>query len=87
VIDDHAELISKRLAFHRQRCEKITGILADGASTAVDVAGRLWPAKVVREQRTLTLWEVLGHLDLLIAAGAAVEYKPENGPRVFALQG
>jgi glyoxylase-like metal-dependent hydrolase (beta-lactamase superfamily II) len=87
VIDDHAELISKRLAFHRERCEKITGILANGASTAVDVAGRLWTAKVVREQRTLTLWEVLGHLDLLIAAGAAVEHKPEDGPRVFALQG
>jgi glyoxylase-like metal-dependent hydrolase (beta-lactamase superfamily II) len=87
VIDDHAQLISKRLAFHGERCERITEILASGVSTAVDVAARLWPADVVRDQRTLTLWEVLGHLDLLMAAGDVVEYEPDNGPRGFALRG
>jgi glyoxylase-like metal-dependent hydrolase (beta-lactamase superfamily II) len=86
VIDDHAALISRRLGFHRERCAKITAILGDGAATAVDVAGRLWPAKVVREQRTLTLWEVLGHLDLLIADGTAVEYDQDGGPRLFDLR-
>jgi glyoxylase-like metal-dependent hydrolase (beta-lactamase superfamily II) len=87
VIEDHSELISRRLAFHRERCAKITTILGDGSATAVEVAGRLWPAKVVREQRTLTLWDVLGHLDLLIASGAVVEHDSAGGPRLFERQG
>jgi glyoxylase-like metal-dependent hydrolase (beta-lactamase superfamily II) len=87
LIDDHAELISRRLAFHRDRCDKITAILGNGAASAVGVAAGLWPPQVVREQRTLTLWEVLGHLDLLIAGGAVVEYESDGGPRLFELQG
>jgi len=59
VIEDHVELISRRLVFHGERCAEITAILGEGAATAVDVAGRLWPAPIVRDQRTLTLWEVL----------------------------
>jgi len=82
-IDDHVPLISKRLAFHRERCKAVMAVLADGPATAVKVAGRLWPARVVREQRTLTLWEVLGHLDLLIADGAVAEHPTGHGPRVF----
>jgi glyoxylase-like metal-dependent hydrolase (beta-lactamase superfamily II) len=87
VIEDHAELISRRLAFHRERCERIKAILRSGAASAVDLAGGLWPPEIVREQRTLTLWEVLGHLDLLIADGAVAEHGSDGGPRLFELTG
>jgi glyoxylase-like metal-dependent hydrolase (beta-lactamase superfamily II) len=69
----HADLIGARLAEHRRRSRKIAAILETGASTAYGVAERLWPATTVREQPLLVLWEVLGHLDVLMAAGALDE--------------
>ena len=72
-VTSHADLIGARLAEHRRRSRKIAAILETGASTAYGVAERLWPAATVREQPLLVLWEVLGHLDLLMAEGGLDE--------------
>ena len=37
------------------------------------IAGRLWSPRTVAEQPLLVVWEVLGHLDLLLAAGTVTE--------------
>ena len=63
-VTDHRALIAKRVAAHERRADKIAGLLADGPSTAFDLAQRMWGG-VAMTQAYLTLSEVLGHLDLL----------------------
>jgi len=63
-VTDHRALITKRIASHGRRADKIAGLLADGPSTAFDLAQRMW-GDVAMTQAYLTLSEVLGHLDLL----------------------
>jgi glyoxylase-like metal-dependent hydrolase (beta-lactamase superfamily II) len=72
-VTEHTRLIGARLAGHRIRSRRIAAILERGPSTAYGVAEQLWPAATVREQPLLVLWEVLGHLDLLMAAGVLDE--------------
>jgi glyoxylase-like metal-dependent hydrolase (beta-lactamase superfamily II) len=84
----HAQLIRARLAAHARRTGRIAGILARGPSTAYGVAEQLWPAPTVREQPLLVLWEVLSHLDLLVAAGTLDEHTQEDdGHSRFTLGG
>ena len=45
---------------------------ADGPRTAYDIASQMW-GNVAVTQAFLTISEVLGHLDLLIADGRATE--------------
>jgi glyoxylase-like metal-dependent hydrolase (beta-lactamase superfamily II) len=73
-VTGHAELIGARLAEHHGRSRRIAATLdRRGPSTAYEVAAQLWPAPTVKEQPLLVLWEVLGHLDLLMAAGTLDE--------------
>lgn len=81
----HSQLVQARLAEHRSRCERIAAVLGEGPATAFAVAGRLWSAGTVFTQPLLVVWEVLGHLDLLIAAGVAVERPREDGRSWFSL--
>jgi glyoxylase-like metal-dependent hydrolase (beta-lactamase superfamily II) len=71
-ISDHAALIDKRLRMHDRRAEKIHGLIAAQPLTAHEIALELW-GNVAVTQAYLTLSEVLGHVDLLIADGRAVE--------------
>jgi glyoxylase-like metal-dependent hydrolase (beta-lactamase superfamily II) len=71
-IHDHAALIDERLAMHERRAGKMLGLLRDGPLTAYDVALRTW-GNVAVTQAYLTLSEVLGHMDLLVAQGRAAE--------------
>jgi glyoxylase-like metal-dependent hydrolase (beta-lactamase superfamily II) len=71
-IADHAALIDKRLRMHDRRAEKIHGLIAAQPRTAHEIALELW-GNVAVTQAYLTLSEVLGHVDLLIADGRAVE--------------
>lgn len=77
-VTGHADLIGARLAEHRERSARIAAILRWGPSTAYGIARQLWPAKTVREQPLLVLWEVLGHLDLLLEAGALAERRADD---------
>ena len=69
-LDDHVALISERRSLHERRANKIAGLLEAGPATAYELAGRMW-GNVAVTQAYLTLSEVLGHLDLLVAAGRA----------------
>jgi glyoxylase-like metal-dependent hydrolase (beta-lactamase superfamily II) len=78
-------LVGERLAEHRIRAARIAGILLREPQTAYGIAGHLWPRKTVREQPLLVVWEVLGHLEILLAAGVASEVRSDDGRRRFAL--
>ena len=78
-------LVGARLAEHRVRAARIAGVLLREPQTAYGIAGHLWPAETVREQPLLVVWEVLGHLEILLAAGVAAEVRGDDGRRRFAL--
>ena len=68
----HAALVDERLRMHERRKRKIAGLLDSGPQTAHELAQRMW-GNVAVTQAFLTLSEVLGHLDLLIADGVVAE--------------
>jgi glyoxylase-like metal-dependent hydrolase (beta-lactamase superfamily II) len=90
-ITDHADLVLRRLAEHDRRCEDILATLHDGPATAYEIATALWPEQTVSEQPLLVVWEVLGHLDLLLDAGRVHEQVTQDGSTYgvasFALAG
>jgi glyoxylase-like metal-dependent hydrolase (beta-lactamase superfamily II) len=71
-ITDHATLIDERFRLHRRRAEKIRRLIASQPRTAHEIAQELW-GNVAVTQAFLTLSEVLGHVDLLLADGGVVE--------------
>jgi glyoxylase-like metal-dependent hydrolase (beta-lactamase superfamily II) len=83
-VTDHARLVEARLLDHHRRCEGIVAILQDGPSTAFAIASRLWPARTVAGQPLLVVWEVVGHLELLLAGGHVAE-RTGDGGSVFEL--
>jgi glyoxylase-like metal-dependent hydrolase (beta-lactamase superfamily II) len=83
-VTEHRRLVQARLRDHRRRCERILAVLDDGPRTAFEVAGGLWPQRTVTQQTLLVVWEVIGHLELLLAAGAVEERIGEAGS-VFEL--
>ena len=68
-VTDHVALIDERLRMHERRARKISGLLRPGPLTAYELATAMW-GNVAVTQAFLTLSEVLGHLDLLVADGA-----------------
>src|SRR5215207_704958 len=68
-VTGHRRLIAARIAEHEDRCTRIAEILRAGPQTAYDIAGRLWSARTVAEQPLLVIFEVVGHLELLLASG------------------
>jgi glyoxylase-like metal-dependent hydrolase (beta-lactamase superfamily II) len=80
----HKELIRRRLIEHNRRSERIAAVLEAGPNTAYGIARELWPARMVREQPLLLLWEVLGHLDMMLSAGGLDE-RVSNGRSAFTL--
>ena len=71
-IVDHVALIDERFALHRRRAEKLRKLIAERPRTAYELAQELW-GNVAVTQAFLTLSEVVGHVDLLIDAGAVRE--------------
>jgi hypothetical protein len=63
----------------------VAGALLHRPETAYGIAKRLWPERTVREQPLLVVWEVLGHLELLLSAGVAQEARDDGHERRFAL--
>jgi glyoxylase-like metal-dependent hydrolase (beta-lactamase superfamily II) len=71
-IFDHVSLIDERFRMHRRRAEKINRLIANEPRTAHEIAQELW-GNVAVTQAYLTLSEVLGHVDLLLADGHVAE--------------
>jgi glyoxylase-like metal-dependent hydrolase (beta-lactamase superfamily II) len=78
---EHAELIDERLRMHRRRAARVHQILGVGPLSAYEIALQMW-GNVAVTQAYLTLSEVLGHLDLLVQSGQAVE-RETDGASVF----
>ncbi len=73
----HAALIDERFRMSERRAGKVHRLLSPGPQTAYDLASQMW-GNVAVTQAFLTISEVLGHLDLLIADGRATE--DDSGP-------
>ena len=71
-VTDHVALIDERFRMTARRASKIHRLLEPGPQTAYDLASQMW-GNVAVTQAFLTISEVLGHLDLLIADGRAAE--------------
>jgi glyoxylase-like metal-dependent hydrolase (beta-lactamase superfamily II) len=71
-VTDHIALIDERLEFHRQRAEKIYELIAEHPRSGYELAQALF-GNVAVTQAYLTLSEVLGHVDLLLADGRVRE--------------
>jgi glyoxylase-like metal-dependent hydrolase (beta-lactamase superfamily II) len=83
VIDDHRALIEERIAFHNDRLDRIAGLVRDGATTAFEIAQRLWSKEVAQTQTVLAIWEVVGHLDILVNRGTVLERVDDKGRHHF----
>ena len=73
-VTDHVALIDERLRMHDRRAEKIHALFSERPRTAYEIAQALW-GNVAVTQAYLTLSEVLGHADLLVADGRVVEQR------------
>ncbi len=82
-VTDHVALIDERYRMHTRRTDKIERLIAEQPRTAFEIATSLW-GNVAVTQAYLTLSEVLGHADLLIAEGRVVE-QVEDGVVRFAV--
>jgi glyoxylase-like metal-dependent hydrolase (beta-lactamase superfamily II) len=81
-VTDHVALIDERFRMHARRAEKIHRLIVKRPRTAYEIAQALW-GNVAVTQAYLTLSEVLGHADLLVADGRVVEER-EHGIVRFA---
>ncbi len=82
-ITDHAALIDERLRLHERRAERIRRLIAEQPRTAYELASEMW-GNVAVTQAYLTISEVLGHIDLLLANGRAVEHEADGIARFAA---
>ena len=67
-VTDHRALIDERFAGHARRADKLARLVAERPATAYELARALW-GNVAITQAYLTLSEVIGHTDLLVAEG------------------
>ncbi|MBV9802034.1 MAG: MBL fold metallo-hydrolase [Solirubrobacterales bacterium] len=77
----HGDLVERRFGEHQRRCERVLAVLQDGPASAYEITAQLWSPQTVAEQPLLVIWEVLGHLDLLLDAGVVQECVGDDGSR------
>jgi glyoxylase-like metal-dependent hydrolase (beta-lactamase superfamily II) len=82
-IVEHAELIDERMRMHQRRAAKILRLIEAQPRTAHEIAHELW-GNVAVTQAYLTLSEVLGHVDLLLADASIVEVERDGVVRFAA---
>jgi glyoxylase-like metal-dependent hydrolase (beta-lactamase superfamily II) len=82
-IVEHTALIDERMGLHRRRAAKILKLIETEPRTAHEIAHELW-GNVAVTQAYLTLSEVLGHVDLLLADGSIVERETDGVVRFVA---
>jgi glyoxylase-like metal-dependent hydrolase (beta-lactamase superfamily II) len=71
-VTDHVTLIDERSRLHARRARRIHAMIAERPQTAFEIAQGMW-GNVAVTQAYLTLSEVLGHVDLLLADGRIAE--------------
>jgi len=71
-LTDHRSLIDERRSMHRRRAEKLHRLIAARPRSAYELAQALW-GNIAVTQAFLTISEVVGHTDLLIAEGRVRE--------------
>jgi len=76
-IEDHRTLIDQRFALHERRADKLHRLVAERPRSGYELAQELW-GNIAVTQAYLTLSEVIGHMDLLLADGRAQEVE-DNG--------
>jgi glyoxylase-like metal-dependent hydrolase (beta-lactamase superfamily II) len=76
-VEDHRSLIDERLRMHERRADKLCRLIAERPRNAYELAQEMW-GNVAVTQAFLTLSEVLGHVDLLIDEGRAVEREDDG---------
>ena len=81
-IENHAALIDTRLRDQARRARKILSLVSDQPLTGHAIAQRMW-GEIALKQAYLTLSEVLGHLDMLLADGTVTE-TDNDGTSVFS---
>jgi glyoxylase-like metal-dependent hydrolase (beta-lactamase superfamily II) len=81
-IVDHVSLIDERFRLHRRRAEKIHSLILSRPRSAHAIAQELW-GNVAVTQAYLTLSEVLGHLDILLAEKRVAEHEQPDGVILF----
>jgi glyoxylase-like metal-dependent hydrolase (beta-lactamase superfamily II) len=69
---DHVALIDERLRMHERRARRVRAMLDAGPATAYEMASEMW-GNIAVTQAYLTLSEIIGHLDLLVADGSVTE--------------
>ncbi|MGZ4201329.1 MAG: MBL fold metallo-hydrolase [Thermoleophilaceae bacterium] len=84
-IDDHRPLIDQRFALHERRAEKLLRLVAERPRTGYELAQSLW-GNIAVTQAYLTLSEVIGHMDLLLADGRAREVETDGVVRFEAVR-
>jgi glyoxylase-like metal-dependent hydrolase (beta-lactamase superfamily II) len=82
-ITDHRTLIDKRLDLHRRRADKFHKLIAERPRSAYELAQSLW-GNIAVTQAYLTLSEVLGHTDILLADGRVREVEEDGVVRFEA---
>ncbi|MGI8902610.1 MAG: MBL fold metallo-hydrolase [Solirubrobacteraceae bacterium] len=83
-IVDHAKLIDERFRMNARRAGKILALLDAEPLSAYGIALAMW-GNVAVTQGYLTLSEVLGHMDLLVADGRVREHDDQDVVRFEAL--
>jgi glyoxylase-like metal-dependent hydrolase (beta-lactamase superfamily II) len=76
-VESHRELIDKRFAMHERRARRLRALISERPRNAYELAQQMW-GDVAVTQAYLTLSEVLGHVDLLIAEGSVREQMREE---------
>ncbi|MGI9184076.1 MAG: MBL fold metallo-hydrolase [Solirubrobacteraceae bacterium] len=82
---DHVSLIDERLRMHERRAGKLLEMLAPAPLTAYELATQMW-GNVAVTQTYLTISEVLGHMDLLLARHDVAESDEDGVTRWLATE-
>jgi glyoxylase-like metal-dependent hydrolase (beta-lactamase superfamily II) len=65
----HREWIRDTVAHHAKRCDDITAAIGDGAKTAHEIVGRMWPRGLEPIHHHFAVFEVLAHLEYMHRQG------------------
>lgn len=81
IVDDPSKLFDRFEEHHARRSRRVRAALADGPLSAYEVARRMFP-RIPHRRLGQAITEVLGHLDILEAAGEAKFVDSNNRVRV-----
>lgn len=84
-VKDLSNLVDDRLNGVEKRTSRIKEILKNKSKNGFEIVHEIFPEKVVREQLMLVVYEIAGHLDVLLERGE-IEGILKNGKRYYQRQ-